>query len=38
MQRVECLDMRRGTGRDFTVVLSERNGLPILPTWNGGAA
>jgi archaellum biogenesis ATPase FlaH len=38
MQRVECMDMRRGSGRDFTVVLSERNGLPILPTWNGGAA
>jgi KaiC/GvpD/RAD55 family RecA-like ATPase len=38
MQRAECLDMRRGTGRDFTVVLSERNGLPILPAWNGGAA
>lgn len=38
VQRVQNLQRRRGNPRDFNIVLSERNGLPILPMWEGGGA
>ncbi len=38
VQRIQNLQRRRGAVRDFTIVLSERNGLPIIPMWEGGGA
>lgn len=37
-QRVQNLDRRRGQTQDFTLQLSERNGMPVLPMWEGGGA
>jgi predicted ATP-dependent serine protease len=36
-QRIECLDMRNGEKQDFTILLSSRNLMPMLPVWDGGA-
>lgn len=38
VQRVQNPQRRRGNPCDFTIVLSERNGLPIIPMWEGGGA
>jgi hypothetical protein len=38
VQRVQNAQRRRGNPRDFSIVLSERNGLPIIPMWEGGGA
>lgn len=38
VQRVQNAQRRRGSPRDFSIVLSERNGLPIIPMWEGGGA
>ena len=38
VQRVQNAQRRRGNPRDFNIVLSERNGLPIIPMWEGGGA
>ena len=37
-QRIENLDRRRGERQDFTLVLSDRNGMPMLPQWEEGGA
>ena len=37
-QRIENLDRRRGQRQDFTLVLSQRNWMPMLPMWEGGGA
>jgi hypothetical protein len=38
VQRIENTRRRRGIARDFSVILSERNGLPVIPMWEGGGA
>jgi hypothetical protein len=36
-QRIEVLDHRDSPSQSFVLELSERNGMPMLPKWEGGA-